>query len=216
MSILVYNDNNETVLDAMLPHATLALTGSVTPTTANANLSFNFPSSVSNPIFYVRQRNLNQALYILGVSATGISYRATTTGIFDYRVYSVDPTLAPNDPFGLQVFNSTGGVLYRSSFNNADIRQRSLILSAGQNGTATTNFNTTFAASDGGRPFMLGNPFHICYGAPSGPNQQGIIFSVGFLWLSATEFQVGSAIVSGGPPTEALLGYRPRYVYLIR
>jgi hypothetical protein len=199
MSILVYNDNNETVLDAMLPHATLALTGSVTPTTANANLSFNFPSSVSNPIFYVRQRNLNQALYI-----------------FDYRVYSVDPTLAPNDPFGLQVFNSTGGVLYRSSFNNADIRQRSLILSAGQNGTATTNFNTTFAASDGGRPFMLGNPFHICYGAPSGPNQQGIIFSVGFLWLSATEFQVGSAIVSGGPPTEALLGYRPRYVYLIR
>ncbi len=218
MTLQVFNDTNELIFDSQLPQLALVLSGTVTPPSNNIGVSgvhtATFPTSIQNPVLYIRQRTLNDSFFFGTISSTQFTYKSSG-GIFDYRVYSSDFSMTPQENYGIESFNGSGSLLYRSSFNSPDIRQRTLLLGNGESGSATKDIVTTVVAADGGRPFVLAAPFSTAFNSPIAPNQ-GRLLGLAFNWKSANTITVGTVIITSSGPTDALLGYRPRYIYFIR
>ena len=161
---------------------------------------------------------MNQSFFVGRSEPQSFSYGTNVAGLVDYRVYSASQNTQSNDAYGLRVKDANGNPVFDSAFSSPDIRQRTLILAEGnQAGQGiTTSATVNFTALDGGRPFVLCNPFSL-EGFQQNGAQTILFFAIAFAWTSATQVAITRpALFQALGAGQSIIGYRPRYTYFTR
>jgi hypothetical protein len=164
----VYNSSGNVIMDTDLPQMPFVQSGSasansIAVATAPTFVSF---SSLAAPVLYVRPQTTGGFVMIGNILTNGFFYKSNSN--IDWRVYDGSvSSWTPSSNFGMNVYNSSGSLLYNTNKNPPFIRLITTGIPSSYTGSATndTTINTisfSFTAYDGGLPFVSASTLQSC------------------------------------------------------
>jgi len=198
--INVKNSSGNIILDSDLPQIPLIYSG----TGGSGNVTITHPQTIQYPYIFLRPSNTGSYFFSGFVNSTNFTYFCQS-GNMEYRVYDGKGFFsAISSGYGMQIWNSSGNVLYNTQSNPPFIVDIKTALfatdpypdEAPTGITFLRSLTTSVTSYDGGRPFVSAPTLSLADIVNGSAWQQ--FLTLAGRWASSSQLDIYFYTITGG------------------